>query len=431
MNILSRYIFKEIIAYFFIALFTFTGILLTVRILKFANLIVNRGVEFSQIVMVFLSIIPTFLEIAIPMASLLGVMMAFARLSGDSEIIVIRASGISLLRLITPIIIFGIFTLMLGLVISQEGRPWGYRKLASTFFEIARTRTTAGLEPGTFNILGKMVLYSERIDHASGMLEHVMLDDRRTETERKIIFAKSGRIVSKPENQTISFVLYDGAIHERLGNQYTLTRFETNSTVMNADELYDPDAQQMNLRDRARTRKGLNERLEYLQEFQQKRRRGQELDLEEVKKFMSQGLAVSSDEAQKDAREFEKLINKLQVEKARRWSMPFAALLLALVGMPLGIQPPRTQKTWGAGLSLSLGFIVFVVYYALLSVGITFAEKGSLNPHAALWMPNIVTLIIAGFMLYGMGTERWQSLLDGADLLLQKITFFKKKELRQ
>ena len=427
MKIFSRYIFKEIFAYFLISLFTFTGILLTVRILKFTNLIVNRGVQTSQIAMVFLSIIPTFLEIAIPMASLLGVMMAFARLSGDSEIIVVKASGISLLRLLTPILIFGSVTLLLGFFVSHNGRPWGYRKLASTFFEIARTRTTAGLEPGSFNKLGKLTLYSETIDHQSGKLNRVLVDDRRSETERKVIFAERGRILSQPEKQTITFVLYDGTIHELIGEQYTLTRFQTNNTVMDADELYDPDVSEKNIRDRARSNSGLNKRLEYLRDFKEKLDAGEKLPDEDITRFFSAGLAESRDEIDKTSEDFQKLINKVEVEKARRWSMPFAALLLALVGMPLGIQPPRTQKTWGAGLSLSLGFLVFVFYYALLSIGVTMAEKGTLPATIALWIPNVCTLLAASTLLYGMGTERWQSLLEAVDSLLLSIPFLKKK----
>ena len=80
MKILSRYVLKEIASFFAISLLTFTGLLLTIRMLRLTSLIVNRGVEIGQIATVFLAIIPTFLEIALPMSTLLGVMLAFARL---------------------------------------------------------------------------------------------------------------------------------------------------------------------------------------------------------------------------------------------------------------------------------------------------------------------------------------------------------------
>ena len=95
MRILDRYILRETLAYFGISLFAFTGMLLVLRMLRLADLVINRGVELDQVVMVFIAIIPTFLEIAVPLATLLGVMLAFARLSGDSEIVVNRGSGVS------------------------------------------------------------------------------------------------------------------------------------------------------------------------------------------------------------------------------------------------------------------------------------------------------------------------------------------------
>ena len=87
-----------------------------------------------QIATVFVAIIPAFLELAIPLATLLGIMLAFARLSGDSEIVVIRASGISLGQLIKPVVIFGLFASLLTLWVSFEHRPWGYRQLSKEPF---------------------------------------------------------------------------------------------------------------------------------------------------------------------------------------------------------------------------------------------------------------------------------------------------------
>ena len=111
---------KEILLFSFISVFAFTGLLLTLRMLKFASLIVNKGVEVSQIATVFVSIIPTFLEIAIPLAALLGVMLAFARLSGDSEIIVMRASGISFTQFLGPVLLFGIVAALLCLYVTRD-----------------------------------------------------------------------------------------------------------------------------------------------------------------------------------------------------------------------------------------------------------------------------------------------------------------------
>jgi Lipopolysaccharide export system permease LptF/LptG len=87
---LTRYIFGECLHFFALCLTAFTGILFTIRILKFSSLIINKGVDPHQIGRVFFAVIPTFLEFALPLAALLAVMLAFARLSGDSEVVVLR-----------------------------------------------------------------------------------------------------------------------------------------------------------------------------------------------------------------------------------------------------------------------------------------------------------------------------------------------------
>jgi len=413
-KILDRYIIRESLLYFALSLFVFTGILITARMLKFTSLIVNKGVDISQIAMVFLAITPTFLEIAIPMAALLGVMMAFARMSGDSEIVVIRSSGVSLTQLIKPVLVFGAAVSLLSFYVSLDLRPWGYRTLASTLFEIARTKSTAGLNEGVFNKLGHLTLYAEKIEHISGDLEKVLIDDKRDDTRRQVILAQAGKITSNKTRQTITIFLSNGVIHEvTKGGKYVVTEFNTNSLVMSPDEIYNPDAKKRDRRAREKTFTELNQQLEEYFSLlaAPEPDEAEEETPEEVREVLSGQVSVEVLSKEK----IQKKINKLKIERGRRFSMPIATLLLALVAMPFGIQPPRTQKAWGATLSASLGMLVFIFYYGLLSLGIALAEGGTLPPLLGLWLPNIAVAVTAAYTLRKMGTEQWQSIVHGAE----------------
>jgi lipopolysaccharide export LptBFGC system permease protein LptF len=108
--------------------------------------------------------------------------------------------------------------------------------------------------------------------------------------------------------------------------------------------------------------------------------------------------------------------------------MPFAAFLLALIAMPLGIQPPRMQRAWGASLSIAIAMIVFILYYAFISIGVALAESGSIHPLIALWMPNLVIAVFTFYLLKQMGSERWQSIAEGVEGLLLPVT---KKVMRK
>ena len=409
MKILTRYIFREALLFFGISLFAFTSILLTIRMLRFASLIVNKGVEASQIAQVFISIIPTFLEIAIPMSVLLGVMMAFARLSGDSEIIVMRASGISIFQLVKPILLVGLATGLISLVVSQCLKPWGFRNLSRALFEIARTKTTSGLTEGVFNPLGDLTLYSEKIDYDTGNLEHVLIDDRRDKLNRRIIVAKTGKILSDVDAQTISLLLNDGSIHERQDTHYVLTHFINNNLEMNSEELLDSSSQK---KDKSPREMGLAEIRAKSAEVQAILADPDAFTKKPVTNLAAELAKPTNNLGFNTRDEAKKRFSRLRTELGSRFSMPFASFVLALVALPLGILSPRTQRTWGAGLSLSVGLAVFVFYYGLLTVGVTLGENGSINSTIGLWIPNVVALGAGLYFLNKIGSEQWSSIGD-------------------
>lgn len=404
MKVLNRYILRESFIFFAIALFAFTSVLLTVQMLRFTSLIVNKGVGFFQIVQVFISIIPTFLEIAVPMAALLGVMLAFARLSGDSEIVVMRASGISLHQLLKPVFLFGVAILVLSFFVSVFLRPWGYDHLNRTLFQIARSRSIAGLDPGIFSRLGDLTIYAEEINHQSGLLNRLVIDDKRDAESRKIITAKSGRILSDQQNRTITFDLFDGDIHEIIRGNYVLTRFDTNSIIVDSSEILSGDDSQRGRKSQEMSFAELRARINNLKS-KLSERGAPPISEESFTEYFS-GEARNPAEA-------EKKISKLIIEGGRRFSIPVASFLLVLLGMPLGVHPPRTQRTWGIGLSSLLGLGVFVVYYGLLSVGMALAEGSTVSPYIALWFPNLIVLGASIFFIRRVASEKWQSVAEG------------------
>lgn len=417
MKILYRYILREAFTFFGVALFAFTAILLTLRMLQFAALIVDKGVELSQIAQVFIAIIPTFLQIAIPLASLLGVLLAFSRFSGDSEVVVMRTSGVSLYQIMLPIILFGIISTTLGLYVSHQLKPWGYRKLAQTLFEIARTKSTSGLDDGVFNKLGALTLYAEEIDHATGAIRRVVVDDRRERDQRKIVVAQNGSIISDDRNRTIILELYNGDIHEIVQGKYALTHFIRNRLTFGADEIFDPDSK----RSGRQTNELLYSELIGSRDYydQLLNLASQDGAIQPTNYPQPIPAWIAPEIMTPDA--IRRKIVRLGLELGQRYSLPFASFALALLGLPLGIQPPRTQRTWGAGISATLGMGVFVFYYALFSTGIVLAQSGMVNPDVALWLPNVSVFLVAVYLLRQIATERWQSVAHAIDSLFGRL----------
>ncbi len=417
MRILSRYIIRESITFFGIALFAFTSILLTIRMLHFASLIVDKGVAFGQICQVFIAIIPTFLEIAIPLSTLLGIMLAFARLSGDSEIVVMRTSGVSLYQIVRPILVFGIAAGLVGLYVSHHLKPWGYRKLSQTLFEIAKSKSTSGLDEGVFNKLGALTIYAEKINDTNGELSKVVIDDRRDKKNRKIVFSKSGAVVSNEKNQTIILKLRDGCIHEQNDSKYILTNFVTNNLTLDPNDLFASDVKTHGKQANEMSTTELEDSIAFYSRLLPTVQSNRGIKEEDFPSDMPTYLSPNDYTLES----FKKKILRLKTELGQRYSLPFASFALALIALPLGVQPPRTQRTWGAGLSATLGMVVFVIYYGLFSVGVVLAQSELVPPVVALWAPNFFVFFTALYMIQKTASEKWQSIAHGFE---EMISFF-------
>ncbi len=401
MRILSRYIIKEVLIFFGISLLTFTGLLLTLRMLKLTSLIVNRGVAFGQIATVFVAIIPTFLEIALPMATLLGVMLAFARLCGDSEIVVMKASGIGLARFLKPLSAFAITIGLIGLFVSSVLRPWGFDTLSNALFDIARSKSTSGLSEGVFNKLGSITLYAEKVDYASGDLVRVIVDDKRDSSQRKVVLAKRGKIVADAESQTISLLLADGVAHESVDGKYSRTAFSSNSLNVDPAELRNDAKKGLTARELSTPRLR-----QVIREYKMLLRQNNEPEIE-----------VYGQKLQRQ--ELQKKFRRAKVEYGQRLSLPCASVIMAFIGFAIGIMSPRTQRTWGAGFAATLGLVVFMLYYGIFSLGLALADSGKIHVGVALWMPNIVAAIIAVILVRKITSEQWHSVSEGVFTVIQ------------
>lgn len=405
MKLLSRYVLFEVISFFTVSLLAFTGLLLTLRMLRLTSLIINRGVGFGQIAQVFVSIVPTFLELALPMSTLLGVMLAFARLCGDSEVVVMRASGVSLSNFLKPIALFGVTVGAFGLVVSCVLRPWGFTALSQALFEIARSKSVSGLTEGVFNKLGAITLYADAVDYRTGDLSRVLVDDKRDDGQRKVVIAKRGKIISDEKTRTISLLLADGVAHETVDGRYSRTEFNSNSLTVDPNEM------------KSEAKKGLSERELGMTELHQ----AIEVYSEALKNFPVDAPAETQVEVLGEKVTREELIKRFRrskLEYGQRTSLPIASVVMAFVGMALGIMSPRTQRTWGIGFAAMLGLVVFVIYYSLFSIGFALADSGRLNVAVALWTPNVIVSVIAVYLIRKIVSEQWQSVSGGVQQAL-------------
>ena len=366
-KIVHRYIFRELVIPFLFGLSVFTFVLLIARLLRLIELVVNRGVPATNILRIFAYIVPAFLEVTVPMAMLLAIIVAFGRLSADSEMVAFRSSGLSLYQLITPVVIFVSLAGLITAGLTLWARPWGNRSLRSALFEIARTRASAGIRQQVFNDeFPGLVIYAEEIDATTDVLRHVLISDDRDEKQRNHIFAREGVMLSDTATETVTLRLRDGFIQtsdSRRGTEYQ-TDFQS----------YDVSL------DLRRALAGSEER----------ERDPKEMALGELRQTIATKRAAGTATGLESA------------EYHRRISLPFACLVFGLAAVPLGIQPARGVRARGFAVSIVLIFF----YYILLSAGQALAEQRLLPAVIGLWLPNVVFLVFGAYLFRQAARER-------------------------
>lgn len=352
MKIIRRYLFKEIVGSFLLSLFIFTFVLLLERIMQLVELVVSRGVSVADIVMLFLYILPSFLTLTVPMSFLLSILLAFGRLSSDSEVIAMKASGLSFYQMLIPVSLLSGVTYGLTLYLMIYALPWGNQSFRVKVFDIASGKATTGLKERVFNDdFDGIVLYVNKVKDSGSGMEGVFIYDQR-EKEGYTILAREGGIASDPKAMTVTMRLKNGEIHQAgEGSYYNRIAFATYDLRLNFKGSGSDKKGEISKGDREMTISDLSGKI-----AEMKGKGG-------------------------DSRPY-------QLELQKKFSIPFACIVFGLIGAPLGIQSRRGGRAWGFSLSLA----IFLIYYVSLTGGESLGDKGVISPFLAMWAPNIVFL---------------------------------------
>jgi lipopolysaccharide export system permease protein len=373
---IQRYILREITVPTVLGLTIFTFVLFMGRILRLVELVINKGVPAGEIGRLFLYLLPAFLVITLPLSVLLGILLGFGRLSADSETIALKSSGISLYGLLKPALLLAALASVLTGLLTLIAEPAGNAGFRNQIFQIAASRANIGIQPRVFNDeFDGLVLYTNDIHDRTGQMQGVFIADERVGATPAIILARNGRILSDADALTLTLRLENGSIHRR-------------PIIKGQDAYQIIDFQQYDL--------SLNLGQE-LSTAEQRPRRAKELSLSELRQRQQQ-TAIPGEQ------------RTLAVEMHRRFVLPAAPLLFALLAVPLGIQFSRS----GRGGGFALGLLVFLLYYILFSLAETLAVEGGFSPALTMWLPNALFLGAGIYLLRLAALERRVPFLDRA-----------------
>jgi lipopolysaccharide export system permease protein len=216
MRLLDRYILRQTFAPFLFALAALTSILLLNQVARRLPKLVGKGLPWGIIGEVFALTIPFIVVMTLPMALLLAILYAFTHLGADSEITAMKASGISVRQMLSPVLLAGVLLAGMTFYVTDQIHPRSNARLKALISDIARKKPTLELAEQAINPIPPSTLYlrAGRVDANSGRLKDVAIYDLGEAESRRIIYADSGLIGYAPDGVDIRLRLWHGTIHE-------------------------------------------------------------------------------------------------------------------------------------------------------------------------------------------------------------------------
>jgi lipopolysaccharide export system permease protein len=419
MKILPLYILREHLGPFLFGLFIITFVLVMDFILEILNLIITRGLNAYTVLQMFGLNLAWMLALSIPMAVLVATLMAFGRMSADNEITALRANGVSLYRLVTPVVIASV-VIALGLVwFNNKVLPDANHKARLLMTQIYQKRPTLNIKENVFidQIPGYHILI-KKIDPRSTKIEDILIYDQRERLIPRTIFAKRGNLEFSADGNTLILELYEGEIHEsdeKDPTQYRRVTFDkqvifigdvgSEFTASGSDYRTDREMSVTKMRQEVKLiQEQIAPQSEKIKELgavldtfpdPSEEKAVREFTPEERQLFhQRQRLVRDKLQAEQIIQQSQHRINSYLVEIHKKFSIPVACLVFVLLGAPLGIMARRGNIVIGLG--LSLGF--FVLYWAFLIAGEELADRMIISPFSAMWSANIL-IGAAGFYL--------------------------------
>ena len=333
-------------------------VLVTGQLLQLMRILFASSSSLQDIVQLILFAIPRLILYATPMASLLGVMLAFVRLNGDNELIAFRAAGTGFLGFLPPVlgvlILISIFSFVNAIWLLPAANHAFEGKLRS----LGRTSIPSLLEEGVFiSAIPKLVLFFRSVDHTDYIIKGIFIQDQREPNQQVTIAAETAKIDFPTDSSAIIFKLSDGMISRTATNlkDAQAVSFKQYDFTLPMDEILGAAKRVM-------------------------RSRG-EMTLAQIYRKIKTTAGKTA-------------LVWWSLELEQRLAFPAACLFLGLLGPPLGAMFRQRGRMTG----VTIGIGIFLAYYVLLSAGRTMGYNDILSPFFAVWTPNLLCIGLALYL---------------------------------
>ncbi len=443
MKIITRYIIKSHIAPLVFGSSTVVFLFLFQFLLKYIDQLLGKGLDTWVIIQLIIYNLSWMLVLAVPMGVLFSTLMTFGAMSASQEITIIKSSGGSLIKIMTPLIISGAILSYLLFLYNDYVLPEANHQAKTLLNDIKRKKPTFALEQGQFSTqIDGFTILARQLDSTSGAMKAVTIYDNTGTRNKSVISADSGYIYFNDNISKLVLDLTNGEIVQYIDNKidnlkviefktfnvnfkvsgFELERSEKDNSTKGDREMtitemraYVNEAQAKIKRSDSIINVKLNSHLDYvLCKINTKNRSISQINDNNDKRIAVLNNSYSTLNNVKSSIYAETQISnehKLQekkylVEIYKKYSIPFACLVFVFVGCPLGVM--TKGGNFGISAGISLGF--YILFWACLMSGEKIADRGLLSPLLSMWMGNIIVGVLGIFLTLKVNNENFSFL---------------------
>ncbi|WP_018248170.1 LptF/LptG family permease [Orenia marismortui] len=354
LSLVDKYLIIEFIKPFIFLIIALTIIMISSYLFELADLIIVKKVPVNTVLKLLLYKIPDVIVQSFSIATLFSTLLSMTQFVKNNEFTALRMGGISLHRLIIPVLIIGVIISGLNYFINEKVVPWTNHEAENIVRKTILQKGLPNLQEGVFFQVDNRYFYIENIDNKSGTLTNIVLYEFEEDSEDefpRVITANKGYFQNK------IWYLSNGVMHDfdEQGNMISQSNF--NELKLNINEK--------------------------LKNFYGEQKTTSEMSRDELKKditiFQKSGLSVTS----------------LLVDYHLKLSKVFASLIFILLGIPLSI---KTKKGKAFGLIISI--IIIFIYYVAISFCRSLGRNDLLNPLVAAWLPNLIFSLLGLYLVF-------------------------------
>jgi len=368
-KLLHRQILIELFKLFGLTVSCLLGLILVGRMLQLRSLFLSQDIGFFNILQLFFFLTPFFLLLITPIATMLSVFLTFLRMSTDNELVALKASGVSLYRMLpAPMIFCGLATVF-TFIISFWGLAWGMDMFKTNIYHFAKTNSKFALQPGVFNKeFPGITFYAHQVDNEKGELKFAFVRDESIKNASVVIVAPEAKIESTPELAELRIVFKNGKIFRESGEELNVLKFGTYSIKLDLGKLL----------------MGFNFRED------------------KAKDMPFSRLAAIRDNPSLAPEQNDRYYGKVDTEYFKRLTLPLGCFILGMFAIPIAYVFRGLKQQYGLLLAMGL----FLVYYTMFSIGVSMGEAGTIPPVLGLWAPNVAYVFVALVGMYYANVER-------------------------